>query len=73
MRKMNIDTDTYRATREGVLNYYKENEGICKSAGQTRKAKISRTRNTMTRAYGCVLARLDDRSSEKVFKELERD
>ena len=45
--KMNIDTDTQWATWEGVLNYYKANE-----------AKISRTRNTTIRAYGCVPVRL---------------
>ena len=29
--KMNIDTDTQWATWEGVLNYYKENEGYLQS------------------------------------------
>ncbi len=55
---MNIDTDTQWATREGVLNYYKENEAYLQGQLGNPKAKISRIRNTMTRAYGCVLARL---------------
>ncbi len=56
--KMNIDTDTQWATWEGVLNYYKENEAYLQGRWATRKAKISRTRNTTIRAYGCVPVRL---------------
>ncbi len=54
----------YRAAREGVLNYYKAKR-ICKVSWATRRRK-SAEQNTMTRAYGCVLARrFDDRSSGK--------
>ncbi len=56
--KMNIDTDTQWATGTVSCSITKRTKLTCRASWATRKAKISRTRNTTTRAYGCVLPRL---------------
>ncbi len=55
--KMNIDTDTQWATWDGILQYYKKNEGYLQAQLGTQKALISRTRNTTIHASGCALRR----------------
>ncbi len=57
----------------GVLNYYKANEAYLQGQLGNRKAKISRTRNTTIRAYGCVPSDFDDRSSGESIPGTERD
>ncbi|QTF07031.1 class II fructose-bisphosphate aldolase [Brenneria izadpanahii] len=69
--KMNIDTDTQWATWEGILQYYKKNEGYLQSqlgnpeGADKPNKKYYDPRAWLRAAQGTMVARL-----EKAFKEL---
>lgn len=55
---MNIDTDTQWATWEGILNYYKKNEGYLQSQLGNPEGEDKPNKNIMTLVFGCVRVRL---------------
>ena len=50
--KMNIDTDTQWATWEGIMKYYKKNEGYLQGQIGNPEGKINLIRNSMTHVNG---------------------
>ena len=56
--KMNIDTDMQWAFWEGVLQYYKKNEGYLQGQLETLKAKTNPIKSIMIRVYGCAKAKM---------------
>ena len=55
--KMNIDTDTNGRPGTASCSTTKRTKLTCRASWATRKAPISRTRNTTIHAYGCAQRR----------------